>query len=141
MDQTTADALRSSPFFAGLGEDDLERIAATGEHVRFAAGDAIIQKGDRGEAMYLILRGTAEVEVGGRVHKPGPGQPLGEMALFSSKRRTATVTAIEAVEALRVPAERFREFLVQNPTVAVAILEQVVDRLREVQDRVEAYWS
>jgi CRP-like cAMP-binding protein len=141
MDKKTVDALRSSPFFAGLAAADLERIAATGEHVRIAAGDAIVQKGDPGDAMYLILDGTAEVEVGGRVHKPGPGQSLGEMALFSSKRRTATVTAIEPVEALRVPAERFQEFLLQNPGVAVAMLEQVVERLREVQERVEAWWS
>jgi CRP-like cAMP-binding protein len=63
------------------------------------------------------------------------------MALFSSKRRTATATALEPVEALKVPAERFREFLLANPAIAVSVLEQVVERLREVQDRVEAWWS
>jgi CRP-like cAMP-binding protein len=141
MDQTSTDALRSSPFFAGLSHDDLGRIAAMGEQVRFGEGEAILEKGERGDAMYLILAGTAEVEVGGRVHKPGPGQALGEMALFSQKRRTATVKALEPVEALKVPAERFHEFLLENPAVAVAVLEQVVERLREVQDRVEAWWS
>jgi len=112
-----------------------------GEHVRFAEGDPIVEKGERGDAMYVLLTGTAEVEVGGRVHKPGPGQTLGEMALFSQKRRTATAKALEPIEALKVPAARFHEFLLQNPAVAVAVLEQVVERLREVQDRVEAYWS
>ena len=141
MDQTPVDALRSSPFFAGLADDDLERIAGMGEHVRFPAGEPIVEKGDRGDAMFVVLEGSAEVEVGGRVHKLGAGQALGEMALFSSKRRTATVKALETVEALRVPAERFHEFLLHNPAVAVAMLEQVVERLREVQERVEAWWS
>ena len=141
MDQATTDALRSSPFFAGLSDDDLVRIAEMGEHVRYAGGDSIVEKGEQGDAMYVLLSGTAEVEVGGRVHKPGPGQALGEMALFSRKKRTATVKAIEDVEALRVPADRFHEFLLANPAVTVTILEQVVERLREVQDRVEAYWS
>ena len=69
------------------------------------------------------------------------GQAVGEMALFSKKKRTATVTAGGPVEALRIPAERFHDFLLQNPSVAVGILEQVVERLREVQDRVEAWYG
>src|SRR5438067_3170313 len=134
MDQTTVEALRSSPFFAGLAEEDLERIAEMGEPVSFGQGETIVEKGSPGDAMYVLLWGTAEVEVGGRVHKPGAGQVVGEMALFSSKKRTATVTASEPVEALKILAGRFHEFLLHNPTVAVGILEQVVDRLREVQD-------
>jgi CRP-like cAMP-binding protein len=141
MDQTTVEAIRSSPFFAGLSDDDLARIAEMGEHVRFRAGESIVEKGAAGDAMYVLLTGSAEVEVGGRVHEPGAGQALGEMALFSKKRRTATVKAVEDVEALRVPADRFHEFLLANPAIAVTVLEQVVERLREVQDRVEAYWS
>jgi len=141
VDETIVGALRASPFFAGLPKEDLERIAGMGEHVRFDTGQAVVEKGDPGEAMYVILEGRAEVEVGGRVHRPGPGQALGEMALFSRKPRTATVKTLEPVEALRVPAERFHDFLLQNPAVAVGMLEQVVERLREVQDRVEAWWS
>src|SRR5436190_4786006 len=141
MDQTTVEALRSSPFFEGLAEEDLERIAEVGEPVSFGKAETIMQKWSSGDAMYVLLWGTAELDVGGRVHKPGAGQVVGEMALFSRKNRTATVTATGPVEALKIPADRFHEFLLQNPTVAVGILEQVVERLREVQNRVEAYWS
>ena len=89
--------------------------------------------------MYLVLGGTAEVEVGGRVHKLRPGTSFGEMALLSSRRRMATVTAVEPVEALKIPAAEFRGLLLENPALAVAILQQVVERLREVQERVEAW--
>jgi CRP/FNR family cyclic AMP-dependent transcriptional regulator len=141
MDQTTVEALRSSPFFDGLDDDDLERIAEMGEPVSFGKAETIMEKGSSGDAMYVLLWGTTELDVGGRVHNPGAGEVVGEMALFSKKDRTATVTAAEPVEALKIPADRFHEFLIQNPTVAVGILEQVVERLREVQNRVEAYWS
>ena len=141
MEQTTVEALRSSPFFSGLPEEDLERIAEMGEPVSFGEGETIIEKGTSGDAMFVLLWGTTELEAGGRVHKPGAGQAVGEMALFSKKKRTATVTAGGPVEALRIPAERFHDFLLQNPSVAVGILEQVVERLREVQDRVEAWYG
>ena len=141
MDAITAEALKASPFFAGLDDADLDRIAAIGEHVHFEAGQPIVERGDKGDAMFVLLEGTAEIEVGGRVHKPGPGQAVGEMALFSRKPRTATAKALEPVSALRIAAEGFHDFLLENPRIAVTMLEQVVERLREVQARVEAYWS
>jgi CRP-like cAMP-binding protein len=141
MDQTTVEALRSSPFFEGLDDEDLERIAEVGEPVSFGKAETIMEKGSSGDAMYVLLWGKTELAAGGRVHNPGAGEVVGEMALFSKKNRTATVTTVEPVEALKIPADRFHAFLLQNPTVAVGILEQVVERLREVQNRVEAYWS
>ena len=75
--------------------------------------------------------------MGGRRHTLGPGQFFGEMALLSGKPRSATVTAQEPVEAMVIEAMYFRPFLIKNPSVAVTILEGVVDRLREVQDRID----
>jgi CRP-like cAMP-binding protein len=45
------------------------------------------------------------------------------------------------VEALRIPADDFQAFLVEHPSVAVSMLKSLVERLREVQERVEAWWS
>ena len=61
------------------------------------------------------------------------------MALVSAKRRTATVKAVEPVEVLRIPGEGFRSFLLEIPAVAVAILKAVVERLSEVQERIDAW--
>jgi hypothetical protein len=46
------------------------------------------------------------------------------------------VTAADPVECLVFEAMYFKPFLIKNPSVAVAILEGVVERLREVQDRI-----
>jgi CRP-like cAMP-binding protein len=43
------------------------------------------------------------------------------------------------VEALRVPADDFRDFLLEHPSVSLAMLEAMVERLREVQNRIDAW--
>jgi len=132
-------ALREIPFFAGLAAQDLSSIVQVGEQVSFEAGSNIVEAGDRGDAMYVILAGSAEVDVGGRFHVLKAGSVFGEMALLSSKKRMASVKAAEPLEALRIPGDGFREFLLSHPSVSVAMLESMAERLREVQNRLDAW--
>jgi CRP-like cAMP-binding protein len=132
-----ADALRKVRFFEELTDDDLERVVKVGQRRSFAAGEALVERdSDRG-GLFVILSGTAGVEVGGATHTLGPGDFFGEMALLEHTRRSASVTATEPVDALVVETIYFEPFLIQNPSVAVAILHGVVERLREVQERVD----
>jgi CRP-like cAMP-binding protein len=131
-----AESLRRVPFFEDLTPEDLERIARIGERRTFEAGDTIIAKDTEGQALFVLLSGAAEVEAGGKIHRLVPGDFVGEMALLGRRRRSATVTASDPTECLVLEATYFKPFLVKNPSVAVAILEGVVERLREVQDRV-----
>jgi voltage-gated potassium channel len=131
------EALRRVRFFEELTDDDLARVAKVGERRTYAAGDALVERdSDRG-GLFVILEGKAQVDVGGAVHDLGPGDFFGEMALLGRTRRSASVTAVEPVEALVIDTIYFDPFLMQNPSVAVAILHGVVERLREVQDRIE----
>jgi CRP-like cAMP-binding protein len=142
-DEMTSDVetLRKVRFFEELTDDDLARVAKVGERRRFAAGDALVERdSDRG-GLFVILSGTAQVEVGGAVHDLGPGDFFGEMALLGRTRRSASVKATEPVEALVIETIYFDPFLIQNPSVAVAILHGVVERLREVQDRIDSAGS
>jgi CRP-like cAMP-binding protein len=142
-DEMTSDveALRKIRFFEEVTDDDLARVAKVGQRRRFAAGDALVERdSDRG-GLFVILSGTAQVEVGGAVHDLGPGDFFGEMALLGRTRRSASVKATEPVEALVIETIYFDPFLIQNPSVAVAILHGVVERLREVQDRIDSAGS
>jgi CRP-like cAMP-binding protein len=131
------EALRKVRFFEELTDDDLGRVAKVGQRRSYAAGAALVERdSDRG-GLFVILSGRAQVEVGGAVHHLGPGDFFGEMALLGRTRRSASVTAAEPVEALVIETIYFDPFLIQNPSVAVAILHGVVERLREVQDRVD----
>jgi voltage-gated potassium channel len=132
-----AEALRKVRFFEELTDDDLERVAKLGQRRRYASGEALVERdSDRG-GLFVILSGTASVEVGGTTHELGPGDFFGEMALLGRTRRSASVSATEPVEALVIDTIYFDPFLIQNPSVAVAILHGVVERLREVQERID----
>ncbi|MGH2676141.1 MAG: Crp/Fnr family transcriptional regulator [Actinomycetota bacterium] len=134
-----AKVLGAVPLFSGLSRDDLEDIVRLGQKVLFDAGVDIVQSGDPGDGMYFLIQGRTEVDVGGRFHRLGPGDFFGEMALFGVKKRLATVKAIEPVEALKIPAAQFQALLLDHPSVALAMMKTLVERLREVEDRIDAW--
>ena len=136
-----AEMLKEAPFFAGLSPGDLAGIVQTGVEVSFDAGEAIVREGDEGDGMYVLTSGVAEVDVGGRFHRLTKGDFFGEMALLSRGKRMATVKAVEPVVALKIQADGFRAFLEAHPTVALSILEAVVGRLREVEQRLDAWMA
>jgi CRP/FNR family cyclic AMP-dependent transcriptional regulator len=134
-----AEALQRIPFFTGLSPDDADSVLQVGRRVTYLSGETIVERGEMGDAMYLMLAGTAEVDVGGRFHTLKQGDFFGEMALIAAKKRMATVKSVEPVEALMIHADDFHAFLLDHPTVAVAMLKALVERLREVEERVDAW--
>jgi CRP/FNR family transcriptional regulator, cyclic AMP receptor protein len=141
MDEVTVgrSALERTPLFAGLDREHLEDVVAVGQRVSYDPGQAIVERGDQGDAMYIVVDGAAEVDVGGRYHRLERGDFFGEMAVLAGKPREATVKAVEPLVALRIPAEEFQAFLAGNPQIAVEMLKSLVERLREVQDRLDTW--
>lgn len=134
-------ALRETGLFAGLSDHDMQGILDVGEPVSFAADQAIFEVGDQGDAMYVVAEGEARVDVGGRFHILKAGNFFGEMALIAPGKRMATVKAVTDVSALRIPSERFEAFLLDHPSVSVALLKALVLRLREVEQRIDAWMA
>ena len=60
-----------------------------------------------------------------------PGDLLGELAFIDRQPRSATVTALEPVNALRLTASAFRDHLERTPRIALVLLEVVAARFRE----------
>ncbi|HEX3211102.1 MAG TPA: cyclic nucleotide-binding domain-containing protein, partial [Actinomycetota bacterium] len=113
MDEMTVGlaALERTPLFAGLDREHLEAVVSVGRRVSFQPGQAVVERGDPGDAMYIVLGGAAEVDVGGRFHRLERGDFFGEMAVLAGEPREATVKAVESLEALRIPADEFQAFL------------------------------
>jgi cyclic nucleotide-binding protein len=58
-------------------------------------GDTLVEQGERGDSLYLLLDGVLQVEVDGEpIAEVGPGAILGERALLESGRRTSTLRAV-----------------------------------------------
>jgi CRP-like cAMP-binding protein len=139
MDELPAEVavLRRVRFFGDLTDADLRALSRIGVRRSFPPGEAIVERDSEPRGLFVLLSGRARVEAGGAAHELGPGDFFGELSLLGRVRRTATVTAVEPVTAMVIETTYFKPFLIANPSVAVALLEGVADRLREVQERVE----
>ena len=132
-------ALEAVPVFAGVTRHDLENILKLGDVRSFEPGQTIVERGEPGDAMYVILRGTARVDVGGRYHDMKQGDFFGEMGVIAGRKRMATVNALDQAHALRIGAQELENFLLHQPRVTLAMMKGLIDRLREVQDRIDAW--
>jgi CRP/FNR family cyclic AMP-dependent transcriptional regulator len=68
----------------------------------------------------------------------GPGDLLGEFSAIDGAERSATVSALEPIEALMVPSGRFTEFLADHGRLAILLLQTMTRKLRDAdRKRVE----
>ncbi len=133
--------------FAGLPSKVIKSIAAEGHTKAFAAGAPVTEEGSKvggwapfspdGVCFYVILEGTADVEVHGVYRTTlGAGQYFGETSLIDGEPRSATVIAgPNGVTAFALSAWAFAPILEQNPPVALAMLKVLAARLRAAEAR------
>jgi hypothetical protein len=78
-------------------------------------GKNIVEQGEAGDELFLVLNGVVTVTVDGEpVAELGPGAVLGERAVLEGGRRTSTVRALTKCKVAAVPADQIhREALVQ----------------------------
>ena len=120
--QTIADALRSAPVFADLPAGLRERVAELAQEVRLPGGEWLFAEGDSADAVYLVRVGHLEVlQEGQRINTLGKGAVVGELALLSDSRRSASVRAIRDTELLRIDKSSFQALLQAEPELAVSL--------------------
>ena len=101
--------------------------------VTIAAGQTLFHAGDPGDAMFVVLAGSLNVLVGGRVVETSRrGALIGEMALVDNSPRGATVVAVEPSQLAKVDQRRFQRLIQQNPFFATHVMKQLVDRIRSM---------
>ena len=108
VDTSRVMRIREDPLFAPLSMAIIEQLSGQLVHTSFAPGDELIHEGDSGDRYYMIERGRVEVSQGGRpMREQGPGDSFGEIALLRDMPRTASVRALEPVEALTLSRDDF----------------------------------
>ena len=92
--QSVHSLLTKVPMLQALSEQERVAIAGKLQTERFEAGEPVMEVGEKGDAMYFLDAGDAEVEVGGAiVMRYKPGDYFGELALLNDEPRKATVYA------------------------------------------------
>jgi len=84
-----------------LTANDWALIADKARRLEFKAGDPIVQHGKRTHGVYLLVKGTALVQIPGEVNprQIGPGEVVGEISFLDELPATADVVASEALSA------------------------------------------
>jgi CRP-like cAMP-binding protein len=118
--------------FARCTKRDLRIVVRHGERIGATSGTTLVRQGDRGDAFFLVLSGTAVVERDGvTVAQLGPGSWFGELALLDPADRAATVTSSSDAELLALDARMFKVLLRELPGLSAAMLAALARRVRE----------
>ena len=123
--------LKSVDLFRQIPGDDLVRVAEIAEEVTFNPGDELMDEGDIGESMYLLVAGVVDVISGGEVIiELGERECVGELAILDSEPRSATVRCREPVAALKIEREEFYELMLEKTEIAIGMIKVLTRRLR-----------
>jgi CRP-like cAMP-binding protein len=136
--------LGHTEFLDALSEEQVRDLLDHGVRRRYSRGTTLFHEGDPAGNVVVLLAGRAKVSSTTPTGKEvvlsfrGPGEILGEVSAVDGGTRSATVSALEPIEALVVTATDFNRFLAANEGVALAILCIIARRLRDAdRQRVE----
>ncbi|MFF7745831.1 cyclic nucleotide-binding domain-containing protein [Streptomyces sp. NPDC007960] len=134
------------PFLARLEREDRAALLAIGRVLRYSPRSVVMHQDEPSTHVLLLLRGWTKVTaIAANGYEAllalrGPGDIVGEGAALSGRHRAATVTALEAVEAVVIDQARFTAFLTNAPQVALRLLSLATDRQRAT-DRRRLEWA
>jgi diguanylate cyclase (GGDEF)-like protein len=137
----TSDLLTRVSLFHALAPEDIQHIGEAAETVEFEAGENIVEVGDAGTSLFIVVDGQVRVLYPGRDQEVelallGPGDFFGEMALLNAKPRSATVRAQTRVRALKIEQHAFRKLVHASPSVAIQIMEILSLRVRTADEQI-----
>jgi len=139
--EDTAALLAQVPAFGELGPAELGAVAAVAVPRSFSAGEAVFREGDASSTCYIVRSGHARAireHLDGRqltLATFGPGEIFGELAMFDDELRSATVEAIDELEALAILGDDMRRLMREHAEIAVKLAVALVRRLRDTNDR------
>lgn len=125
--------------FSTLQQDETERLANRIKERRFRSSAAIVNQGDPGDSMFVLVEGLLEVrsilENGKkqvRVKTLEPGEFFGEMSLLTGEPRAATVAALTDTVVYEIGKEDLELLLASRPEIAVNISQIVAQRRQDL---------
>src|SRR5918996_5915116 len=122
--------LKTFPLFEGVPEADLRALADRTVRRNYPKQAIIVNEGDEGDSLYLILSGRVKIYLADEEGKElilairGPGQYFGEMVL-DEQPRSASVMTLDASQFAILPRADFRTFLLGHAEVALQLIQNL----------------
>jgi CRP/FNR family transcriptional regulator len=139
--EEAAALLHDVSVFETLDPGELARVAELAVPRTFRAGEIVFREGDPGDACYVVRRGHARAireHADGRtitLAQYGPEDVFGELAMFDGERRSATVEALDDLQAAAIPGPDFRRLLREHGEMTLRLVASLGRRLRDADDR------
>jgi NTE family protein/lysophospholipid hydrolase len=127
---------RVQALFGDLEEELLEPLVVACGEATFESGEKFIQKGERGDIMYLLTAGRAQVRLplADGDHQVlttlEEGDTIGEIALVAGGERTADAVAVEALHAITLDDEAFENLVAELPELGRRFAALAARRVR-----------
>jgi len=128
------DRLEEVSLLAGCTRKQLRAIAKITEVIEVPAGTVLARLGNAGEEFFVILDGTARVDISHRKRaRLGPGQYFGEMSLLDGGPRSATVVAETPLRLLVIKRRDFSTLLREATDLTQNLLITLSHRVRHAE--------
>jgi CRP/FNR family cyclic AMP-dependent transcriptional regulator len=118
-----------------LPRETVDALAAIGTVRNYARNTVIIQEGDHGDTMFVVLSGRVRVYLAGEdgrevlLSEYGVGEHFGEMMLDHGPR-SASVATLEATRCSVLTRDELETYLEANPKAAAALVRMLIGRVR-----------
>ncbi len=122
-----------------LGDDAGEATTLLQQHlewVELPGGSTLMQQGESGDAMYIIVSGRLRTYITDEdgdtrmVRELARGEVVGEMALYTDEPRSATLVAIRDSVLVRLDKAQFNRLLATSGQVSIALTRRIIQRLQ-----------
>lgn len=136
-------ALAKAELVAALSAATRARLAKSGSPVTVEPGALLFAKGDKGDALYVLLEGEVEIRTSNeagrdvRIAALKPGAIIGEMAVLDGGRRSADVAAIRRSRLFRIARDQALVALESEPKALLKLIAEMSRRLRAADSAIE----
>jgi CRP-like cAMP-binding protein len=139
--------LRRIPLFREFNEEQLSQVLATVSERRFAKHQFIVREGEPGDTFFIIATGSVAVT---RIGSDGretilsilkEGDFFGEMSMFDSSLRSASIKTLTDVGVGAVRRDDFMGLIDTNPQIGKLLVIELSERLRQANALVAATTS
>ncbi|MEM8602404.1 MAG: Crp/Fnr family transcriptional regulator [Cyanobacteria bacterium P01_H01_bin.121] len=131
--------VRKIRIFDELRDDFLVRLASIMEEMQFPPRYTIFERGEEGRSLYIVVRGQVRVHLETKdINRLGEGEAFGEMALFDSEPRSASVTTVDDCSCLVLTQQELYDAIDETPGIAVNIIRLLSRRIRELNQDLNA---
>ncbi len=119
--------LKSIPIFHELTRKEILEVDELLHERVYEKNEVVFEEGDPGHGVFIVVSGKLRADPSHELLKTaildiGPGESVGELALFDEGPRSATVVAVERTVTIALFQAEFSILLTKNKSIGVKVL-------------------